>query len=184
MESYITYQSLQVAMRSADLSFWSMISGWIAAVVAMLSLIVSAVTLYFASRALSTWREQEQTKAKIDFKKSLLSVRNALSYMPKKWSESDLRRANQIMLSSQYMHLFHQAILDLPEQHKRFLDSNDHANDCWVICEHLFDGTPIEKKWRAILGKKNDYLKGNIEKTELFDALNELYSERFVFEFK
>lgn len=181
---YISYESLVAARDAANWAFWSMLSGWTSLVIALITLVFSGITLYFANRALDTWRVQEKTKAKIDFKKSLLGIRNTLGYMPDKWSQVNLKIGERLENAPNHLKVHNLDKLDLPSQHERFIKANDYASDCWVLCEHLFDGTLIEDKWNSISAMKKEYLDGRIEKNILITALNELYSERFVFESK
>lgn len=74
----ISYLGFLVARDSARWGFLSMLANWGAVIIGVLSFIVSVVTLCIARKAMNTWREQEQTKAKQEFKKSLLALRNIL----------------------------------------------------------------------------------------------------------
>lgn len=180
----ISYLGFLVARDSARWGFLSMLANWGAVIIGVLSFIVSVVTLCIARKAMNTWREQEQTKAKQEFKKSLLALRNILIYMPAKWTQADLNLGEKVQYAPDYHKYFHKEVLDLPVKLKMLIDANNHSNDCWVICEHLFDGSQIEAKWKLVQDAVNEYIQKGKDRDEVFHALNSLYSERFVFEFK
>ncbi|WP_440531012.1 hypothetical protein [Serratia marcescens] len=57
----ISYESMLTAQESAKWAFWGMVATWG-------SLVVSALTLMLAYRALTSWKEQEKLKVKQNFK--------------------------------------------------------------------------------------------------------------------
>ncbi|AOE45392.2 hypothetical protein BOW93_gp071 [Salmonella phage 118970_sal3] len=67
-ENYIAYETLVANRAAAEWACWAMIASWVSAG-------ATIVTLFLAFKALFTWREQEKTKVKIDFRNALKKLR-------------------------------------------------------------------------------------------------------------
>ncbi|EGH4408963.1 hypothetical protein LRI04_003615, partial [Salmonella enterica subsp. enterica serovar Uganda] len=74
-ENYIAYETLVANRAAAEWACWAMIASWVSAG-------ATIVTLFLAFKALFTWREQEKTKVKIDFRNALKKLKTALLFMP------------------------------------------------------------------------------------------------------
>jgi len=178
--NYIAYEALAASREAADWAFWSMIGTWF-------SVSITGFALIFAWKALSTWRDQEKNRVKADFKKAILAIRNTLLFMPQKWDRE------QLALSINYERMNTDAaanltgkiginIIFLSQNYKNMIFSYNNANDAWVMCEHLFFGTIIEEKWQALMVSFNEYMQGGHPHSVLFEPLNDLFNQPFIFE--
>ncbi len=177
---YISYEAMVAARDAADWAFWSMLGIWG-------SVLFTGGALIYANRALSTWRDQEKTKVKAEFKKSILSIRNSLIFMPIKWDRDQLVMSIKIANSDsedagRMASKFGPDILLLSQNYKHLLETYNAANDAWVMCEHLFFGTLIEELWHSVNAGFNEYMKGGCEHAVLFEPLNNLFNQPFIFE--
>lgn len=161
-------------------SIWDAVS----AIGGVVSAGTTIIAVYFAKQALTAWRDQEKLKLKIEFKKSVLNLRNLFLYMPKNWDKIPGARSALNRNSTNLIHGPSVINTSLPPELKSILDALNHANDCWVMCEHIFDGTSVESNWRSSITAIDDYLNFKISNTDVFEVLNSTYSSRFIFEFK
>ncbi|MFP7605614.1 hypothetical protein [Serratia quinivorans] len=164
-------------MTADSMALWSMLGTWFAGVMALL-------TLFIANKALNTWREQEQTKAKMEFKKSLLALRNLLIIMPESWIKAQLVLGEKLKNASEYARTMNHEDMEVAHNLFAFTQAMNHANDSWVMCEHLFDGSKVATNWTNAQTCMNSYIQNRKGKNDVFEALNSLYSMRFVFEHK
>lgn len=161
-------------------SIWNAVS----AIGGVVSAGATIIAVCFAKQALTTWRDQEKLKLKIEFKKAVLNLRNLFLYMPKNWEKTPGAKSALNRNSTNLMHGPAAVNTSLPPELKAILDALNHANDCWVMCEHIFDGTLVEKNWTLSINAIDAYLNFKLTNTDVFDALNLTYSSRFIFEFK
>ncbi len=177
---YISYEAMVAARDAADWAFCSMLGTWG-------SVLFTGGALIYANRALSTWRDQEKTKVKAEFKKSILSIRNGLMFMPLKWNRAQLATSKRIEgvdseVAGRLASKLGSDILLLSQNYKNLLDAHNAANDAWVMCEHLFVGTLIEELWHSVNDGFMEYMQGGREHAVLFEPLNNLYNQPFIFE--
>lgn len=165
---------------------WNMISalgGWASAIATLL-------TLFVAFRALTTWREQEKIKVKMEFKKALMTFKSTLILMPEYLSIKELAEQKEAVAAKWIFKDVPLIMQDITEgesnvlQFESFILSYENCNSCWVATEHLFDKHFIAERWNAASSAYFDYLAGKVDKHKLFDALNAVFSVRFVFEHK
>jgi hypothetical protein len=155
-----------------------------------ISALATIVALFYAKKALNTWREQEKTKSKMDFKKSLMLVKNALLLMPDILSMEELAHARASIQAKWVFKNIEpiESVIQAGEgsiaEFERLLSAFENCSNCWVATEHLFDNSQIYDKWMDLNTYYQMYLGGKTSKNELFDSLNKLYSQRFVFNHK
>jgi len=175
-----------VAFMKLDKVDWNMISalgGWASAIATLL-------TLFVAFKALTTWREQEKIKVKMEFKKALMTFKSTLILMPEYLNMKELAEQKEAVAAKwifEDVPLIRQDITQGESnvlQFENFILSFENCNSCWVATEHLFDGHFIAERWAAASSTYFDYLAGKTDKHKLFDALNAVFSIRFVFEHK
>lgn len=150
-------------------------------------LISAGATLFalrYANQALTTWRDQEKLKLKIEFKKAILNLRNVFIYMPLQWEKMPGAKSALMRNSTKLVNGPALMNTSLPPELKTIIDALNHANDCWVMCEHIFDGTPVATNWEESVKAIDDYLNFKLSNTDVFEVLNKTYSSRFVFDFK
>ncbi|MGP3033142.1 hypothetical protein ACTVNG_01130 [Serratia ureilytica] len=171
-------------MSTTDLiAFWAMLGTWFSGAMTL-------IALFFAYKALTTWKEQEKTKVKMEFKKSLIALKNQLTWMPSQLNLAVViagrkavqegndsaeygDRKKQVHISKSYA-----------EKFEKFDQCMLNCMMCWVATEHLFDNSEVAQLWINICQIYLNYLQGDKQKRELTDALDELSSMRFVFDHK
>lgn len=158
------------------LAFWMLIA-------TSVSLIFSAAMIYYAFRALSTWREQEQLKVKVDFKKSIISMYDILLVMP----NSNLTFLSNIGRSAIAMSGGNQTLTPTKEttafyQKNALADAYEKAEHNWAISEELFIGTKTHKDWEDFKRAYFNYAKLNLKKDGLCELLSTMKSELVIFD--
>ncbi len=182
-EKYIAYQTMVAARDSVNWAMWSMIAAWC-------GISVSLATLIIAKRALSTWRDQEKVKVKLDFKKSILNLKSLLIFMPElidmveikeqkdaveaKWIFEDVPLILQGIENGEInVHRYEKIILAL-----------DQCVACWLATEHLFKKSLLSTKWLEAQKTSNEYILGTAPKSKLLLELTAIATEEFVFDSK
>lgn len=178
--NYISYEALIASRDAVDWAFWSMVGTWC-------SVSISGLTLIFAWKALSTWRDQEKNRVKADFKKAILAIRNTLLFMPGEWNREQVALSANIQkmdgeIASRMASKLSPNIVLLSRNYESLIVAHNNANDAWVMCEHLFVDTIIQEKWQEFNAGFNKYMQGGYPHSVLFEPLNNLYSQPFVFE--
>ncbi|EHM3444037.1 hypothetical protein ODD08_004680 [Salmonella enterica] len=167
---YIAYETLLATRYSADWVKYGAIAAWIAAGASLL-------TLFAAVSALNTWKKQEKTKIRSEFKKSLLALDYAVHMMPDDWN---FAKAQRIIIG-----------------HKSFLVPGDseaeaavielkkcwhNAISAWVMCEGQLKKTNLTKQWHELSDLYVDYLKGKNIRLAILEKLAEMHSAEFIFD--
>lgn len=167
---YIAYETLLATRYSADWVKYGAIAAWIAAGASLL-------TLLAAASALNTWKKQEKTKIRSEFKRSLLALDYSVHMMPDDW---DIPMANRVsfgdksyMLSSD-----HETVVALVELKKCW----HNAISSWVMCEGQLKKTNLTKQWNQLSSLYRGFLKGRINKLEILEKLAEMHSVEFIFD--
>ncbi|MEZ2586140.1 hypothetical protein ACBQ10_16400 [Kluyvera intermedia] len=181
--NYIAYETL-VANRDASLwAFWSM-------VVAAISGAATIVTLCFAYKALSTWRDQEKTKVKLDFRIAIKQLKAALLFMPSNIDTDELEQEREQVIAKWLFKdddLINQQIENGEQNVRRFddlLSLFDSCQSSWLATEHLFDDTQLSNDWAVFEDDFEKYINGEGTKSPLVQRLNKITATRFVFESK
>lgn len=168
-ENYIAYQSLVAARESATWAFWSMIGTFS-------GIFVGLFTIFYAARALSTWREQEKTKLKMDFKKSILALNYAVRSFPEEWSYTKVHAAR---IAGRYhvAGIDDEVLVAVDGFQKAWRD----ASDSWVMCESLLVKSVIPEKWCELEELAIKIQKGFNVKVQLLKVTKAIYTEHFIF---
>ncbi|WP_406909206.1 hypothetical protein [Klebsiella oxytoca] len=181
--NYIAYETLVANRNAAEWAFWSMIAAFISGT-------ASVVTLIFAYRALTTWREQEKTKVKMEFRFAIKQLRVALLNMPLDLDRDELEEEREQVIVRwlfKDVDLISQQI-DAGEQNVQRFDNLlsifDACQSSWLATEHLFDGTQLARDWIIFEDDFEHYINGEGTKAPLVQLLNKITSSRFVFDSK
>ncbi|HID8210474.1 hypothetical protein [Serratia ureilytica] len=179
----ISYESMLAARDSADWAFW----GMIAAIVSALAMLV---TLFFAYKALSTWREQEKAKVKLDFRIAIRHLRSSLLFMPLSIDPAEIEEEREQVIAKwifKDVDLIAQQI-EIGEQNvQRFdelINTFDNCYSAWLATEHLFDNTDLARNWMICEDDFKKYISGESSKTPLLQTIHKITETRFVFESK
>ncbi|BEN58543.1 MULTISPECIES: hypothetical protein [Serratia] len=180
---FISYESMLAARDSAKWAYWGMIA-------AMVSALAMLATLFFAHKALSTWREQEKAKVKLDFRMAIKQLKASLLFMPITIDPVEIEEEREQVIAKWIFKddaLLTQQI-ELGEQNvKRFdelINSFDNCHSAWLATEHLFDNTDLAKNWMICEDDFKKYISGESDKTPLLQTINKITETRFVFESK
>jgi len=167
----ISFETLLATQDSARWVMWGAIATGIAA-------LGSIVTMVCAIGALNTWKSQEKTKIRSEFKRSLLALDYAIHTMPDSW---DSNLAHMLQLRATYSGLSaedHQIIASFLEVKKCWHNSIS----AWVMCEGLLKKTPLTKKWSELSGIYLKFIKGEADKLSVLEKLAEMHSLEFIFD--
>lgn len=166
----IAYETLIATRYSADWVKYGAIAAWIAAGASLL-------TLFAAVSALNTWKKQEKTKIRSEFKRSLLALDYAVHMMPDDWNFAKAQR----------MVVGHKSFL-LPgdnEAEEVVIELKKcwhNAISAWVMCEGQLKSTNLTKQWHELSDLYVDYLKGRMVKLVILEKLVEMHSVEFIFD--
>jgi len=161
---------------AAEWTFWMLVA-------ASISAITSFVMLYYAFRALSTWREQEQLKVKVDFKKSIISMHDLLLKMP----DQNLVFLSNIGRNIKSFRAVENPVADTKElkamyQKQALEEEFAKAEQSWAISEELFIGTKTHEDWVKFKDLYFKYAKLNKPKNGLCELLSTMQSDLVIFQ--
>lgn len=165
----ISYETLLATRDSAEWVMWGAIATGIAAVGSML-------TLFCAAVALNTWKKQEKTKIRSEFKRSLLALDYAVHMMPDDWG---IMMAQRIRLGNRDFLIpgENEAYIGLSELKKCW----HNAISAWVMCEGQLKKTNLTKQWPELSEIYADFIQGRAKKIKILDKLEEMHSVEFIF---
>lgn len=166
----ISYETLLATRYSADWVMYGAIAAWLAA-------LSSLLTLICAASALNTWKKQEKTKIRSEFKRSLLALDYAIHMMPDEWNA---HMANMVLMKSRF-HISAEesaAELRLSELKKCWHD----AISAWVMCEGLLKTTNLTSLWVELSDLYVKYTQGFVSKKKILNKFAEMHSLEFIFE--
>lgn len=181
--NYIAYETL-IANRNAAL--WGLGS----MIAAMISGVASIITLFFAYRALSTWRDQEKTKVKLDLRNAIRQLKASLMFMPPKIDPDELNSEREQVICKFFFEdvpVIKQDIEEGEQNVKRFDELLIYFDSCqssWLATEHLFDHTKLPSYWAEFELNFEKYVNGEGNKSALIELLNKITATPFVFESK
>lgn len=179
-DNFVSYESMLAAQDSAKWAFWGMVATWG-------SLVVSALTLILAYRALTSWKEQEKLKVKQDFKASLFQLRSLLLHMPDCIEAHKLRQGLQFIRNPSVSFQigigaqeFNQ-IKTYATDFERVEKGMESCLACWMATENILSDPKLKKLWASISSDYEKYAQGKGEKTELINKIDALLGQPFVF---
>lgn len=166
---YIAYETLLATRYSADWVKYGAIAAWIAAGASLL-------TLFAAASALNTWKKQEKTKIRSEFKRSLLALDYAVHMMPDDWG---IMMAQRIRLGNRDLLIpgENEASIGLSELKKCW----HNAISAWVMCEGQLKKTNLTKQWNELSEIYADFIQGRAKKIKILNKLAEMHSVEFIF---
>ena len=169
-EDYISYETLLAARYSADWVKYGAIAAWISSGAALL-------TLYCAATAINTWKKQEKTKIRSEFKRSLLALDYAVHMMPDDWN---FPMAQRMRIGNKYV-----LIAGDNEVEVAFCELNKcwhNAISAWVMCEGQLKKTNLTKQWHELSDLYVSFVKGNNKKLAILEKLTEMHTVEFIFD--
>ncbi|WP_279204272.1 hypothetical protein [Obesumbacterium proteus] len=181
--NYIVYETLVASRDAADWAFWTMLASW-------MSVLATIITLCFAYRALSTWREQEKIRVKLDFRIALKRLKSALLFMPLNIDPKEIEQEREQVITKwifKDVDLITQEIEAGEQNVKRYdelLSLYDNCQSSWLATEHLFDNTELAKVWMLFEEDFEKYISGVASRESLAQMLKMITETRFVFEQK
>ncbi|MCE0801996.1 hypothetical protein LVQ77_17060 [Buttiauxella sp. S04-F03] len=167
---YIAHETLLATRLSADWVKYGAIATGIAAGSSLL-------TLFYAASALNTWKKQEKTKIRSEFKRSLLALDYAVHMMPDEW---DFLMAQRVRMGDRAYMISgdNEAETALIELKKCWHNSIS----AWVMCEGQLKKTNLTKQWNELSDLYVDFLKGKVKKLTILEKLTEMHSVEFIFD--
>lgn len=177
---YISYQSLVAAREAANWALGTLIA-------TAISTLATVITLIFAYRALSTWRDQEKTRVKLEYRNSIAKLKSALMFMPLDFDPIELEEEREQVIAK-WLFKDDDLILqqmELGEQNVHKFDelqiAYDNCNSAWLATEHLFDDSEDADRWFALKVSFENYVSGKESKLNLIQSIIDVNVSRFVF---
>ncbi|MBA5202204.1 hypothetical protein H2Y57_00610 [Pectobacterium aroidearum] len=168
----ISYETLLATRDSANWVMWGAIATGVTAV-------SSVFTLFYAIAALNTWKKQEKTKIKSEFKRSLLALEYAIHMMPNNWDTSMVQEMHIEMAARTHtLQNYEEIVVAQSDLKKCWHD----ATSAWVMCEGLLKKTNLTRLWEELSNIYIKYLSGRINKKVILDKLAEMHSIEFIFD--
>lgn len=166
----ISYETLIATRDSAN---WVM-CGALATLVAALG---SLGTIVCAFRALNTWKKEEKTKIKSEFKRSLWALDYAIHMMPDDWNRS-IALNMRIKNSSFIVPGSSEVSVALSELKKCW----HNTVSAWSMCEGLLKKTELKGLCDELSGIYVEYIQGRTNKITMLNKLSEMHSIAFIFD--
>lgn len=168
----ISYETLLATQYSAEWVMYGAIAAWCAA-------LGSIFTLICAASALNTWKKQEKTKIRSEFKRSLLALDYAIHMMPDDWN----------IQTAQYIHVaMAQKRLNL-NVHAEYIATFSELKKCWhdalsawTMCEGQLQKTDLTRLWGELSQIYLKFYSGRIDKLTILNKLGEMHSVKFIFD--
>ncbi|MEG1466323.1 MAG: hypothetical protein RSA68_01850 [Hafnia sp.] len=181
--NYIVYETLVASRDAADWAFWTMLASW-------MSVLATIITLCFAYRALSTWREQEKIRVKLDFRIALKKLKSALIFMPLRIDPKEIQQEREQVIAKWVFKdddvLFEK--IEAGEKNVKRYDElislYDNCQSSWLATEHLFDNTELAEIWISFQKDFEKYISGDASRSSSLELLKMITETRFVFEQK
>lgn len=168
----ISYETLIATQDSAEWVMYGAIAAWIAS-------IGSIATFFYAVMALKTWKQQEKTKIRKEFKRSLLALDYAIHMMPDDWnSQIAIRMKIKATSFSVYGNENSEMASSLSELKKCWHD----AISAWAMCEGLLKKTELTRLYNELSNIYLEYIKGRTDKIIILNKLAEMHAIEFIFD--
>ncbi|WP_349844440.1 hypothetical protein ABNP39_08180 [Pantoea dispersa] len=170
----ISFESMIATRSAADWAFGSMLA-------AIISAGATIATLFYAAKALNTWRKQEELKLKLDFKLSLIELAYAIDAMPNNWSFMHVNVARNILkmikerpgLRAEEVKIFYLKE-DMVAAHRRALKS-------WIMCSQFFKKSRFVGVWSEFEKKYHNYEMKGGNKSDVLPLLNSMVNDIEIF---
>lgn len=114
---------------------------------AITSAVATLVTLYYARKALNTWKQQEALKIMIDFKSAAVELLYALDAMPDKWSHVQVNLARAVIDRGNINTATEKREVEIFYLKQDMVDANRLAERRWMMCEPLLKDSKIIAAW-------------------------------------
>jgi len=170
----ISFESMLAAKSAANWAFGSMLA-------TIASSVIAIVTLFYAAKALNTWRKQEELKLKSEFKLAIIELTYTVEAMPDNWSHVHVNTARSILRITKdpAAHVPDQLKIlylkeDMVSAHRRALKS-------WLMCDQFFKKSKIEDRWEKFDKRYHQYAMKGGNKSDVLPALKSLVSEIVIF---
>ncbi|HDL7364667.1 TPA: hypothetical protein PXN47_003805 [Yersinia enterocolitica] len=168
----ISFEAMIATRESADWAMWGVMAAGVAA-------IGSILTLFYAVAALSTWKKQEKTKIKSEFKKSLLALDYATHLMPDEW---DGKMAQLVKIKGMPYVVVPTELNEAGEALDELKKCWHSAISAWVMCEGLLKETNLPRLWNELSDIYLKYIQGLVNKQVILKKLAEMHSIQFIFD--
>lgn len=179
----ISYETLLATQKATMWAYGSMLA-------AIVSAVSSIATLFFAFKALTTWRDQEKARVKLDFRIAVRQLKASLLFMPLNIDPVEVEEERAQVIAKwlfKDVDLINQQIENGEQNVKRYDDlitAFDFCQSAWLATEHLFDNTELERDWMIFEDDFEKYINGEGSKSPLMQLVQKITSTRFVFDSK
>lgn len=166
--------SFETLIATQDSARWVMLGAIATGIAAFGSLITAG----YAIVALNTWKNQEKTKIRSEFKRSLLALDYSIHMVPDGWNQNIAQVVQIMAMQSQTS----------SSENKHFVAINEvkkcwhNAISAWVMCEGILKKTKLTKKWHELSVLYLEYIQGKVDKLSVLEKLAEMHSIEFIFD--
>lgn len=172
-ESLISYKTMVATQYS---SYWSLGSMF----AAIVSAIAAVTTVVIACKALNTWKQQEELKAKIEFKLALIELADVIDVMPRNWSRVQVNIARGIIERGE-VPAHREKEVEIFYQWKDLSKANREAGKRWMLCDKLYTGTKIEEDWKKFNSELHSYKMRGGNSTQVLPILSRIIENLAIF---
>lgn len=170
----ISYKAMIATEHAANWALGSMIGTLIGAV-------TTSVTLFFAYKALNTWRQQEALKIKIDFKSAAVELLHAINAMPNNWSFHHVNAARGAVDRGDVNSSLKRNEVQIYYLKRDMVEANRLAERRWMMCEQLFKDSEVAVKWKNFQHDFFHYAMKGGNKADILPGLENLISRVIIF---
>lgn len=169
---FISFESMLAARESANWTYWIMVATWI-------SLVTSLGTFFLAFLALNSWKQQEKTKVKMNFKKEILNLKNVITAVPRDFRFGVVRFIKIIDTIDDYSK-------DSEKLRMVLLGENIESSwrktlDAWVMSESLLKETAVNDIWNELSEYFELFMLDQKSKEDILLVLSKIYHSKFIF---
>ncbi|ELY4572373.1 hypothetical protein SM001_004254, partial [Cronobacter sakazakii] len=140
-ETLISYKTMIATQLNMYWAFGSMLA-------AITSAVATLVTLYYARKALNTWKQQEALKIMIDFKSAAVELLYTLDAMPDNWSHVHVNIARAAIDRGDINTPTKKREVEIFYLKQDMVDANRLAERRWMMCEPLLEDSKITAGWK------------------------------------
>ncbi|AIR62133.1 hypothetical protein F3J34_08495 [Klebsiella sp. Ap-873] len=166
-EQLIAFEAMLAAKDSAQWAWWTMAAS-------IATVLISLATLGMAFTALNTWRDEEELKLKMEFKRAVLELIYALESMPEIWWYHQISIARTRL--NAYPEIANRIDDDAQIYFKKqaLKEAFDDATKAWLMCEHLFSDSQTDSDWTKFNDEFRPYIMRGGNKQLLSNILDSL----------
>lgn len=173
-ETLVSYKTMVATQLNMYWAFGSMLA-------AITGAVATLITLYYARKALDTWKQQEALKIMIDFKSAAVDLLYALDAMPGNWSYMHVNIARAAIDRGDVNTSTKKREVEIYYLKQDMVDTNRLAQRRWMMCEPLLKDSRISVIWEEFQQEFWGYALRGGNKSEVLPKLRTVVNEMKIF---